>query len=148
MLHSLRPASGSRRTKKRVARGPAAGGGTTAGRGGKGQQSRTGKGRRFGFEGGQTPLLRRQPKSNGFIRPRRVHYETINISAIEEVLPAGSYTAADLRSKGLLSSNKPVKLLAYGSVSKRYTLEVHAASKAARKAIETAGGTLNVVDTR
>lgn len=90
------------------------------------------------------PLLRRQPKLDGFIRPRRVSYEAINVESIEKVLAAGSYSVSDLRTKGLLSTNKPVKLLARGTVSKKYALEVNAASKAARKAIEGAGGTLKI----
>lgn len=65
-LHTLKASPGARKQRKRVARGNSAGGGTTAGRGTKGQQSRSGAKRRFGFEGGQTPLLQRQPKLGGF----------------------------------------------------------------------------------
>jgi large subunit ribosomal protein L15 len=99
MLHTLKPASGSRSSRKRIARGNSGKGGTTGGRGTKGQQSRTGKGRRFGFEGGQTPLLRRQPKLAGFERPRRVEYEALTLMVLERKLDAGTYTLADLRAR-------------------------------------------------
>ena len=144
MLHLFRPASGSTQKRKRVARGNAGSGGTTAGRGTKGQQSRTGKGRSFGFEGGQTPLLRRQPKLGGFKRPRRVSFEPLNLYVLEKKLEAGNYTLADLRMKRIIRTHSPVKLLG-NSVTKKFTLEVHAASTGARKALEKAGGTLKIV---
>ncbi len=144
MLHLLRPASGSTKKRKRVARGNAGSGGTTAGRGTKGQQSRTGKGRAFGFEGGQTPLLRRQPKMGGFKRPRRVSFEPLNLNLLEKKLEAGNYTLNDLRMKRIIRTKNPVKLLG-NSVTKKYTLEVHAASSPARKALEKAGGSLKIV---
>ncbi len=145
MLHLLRPATGSRFTRKRVARGNAGKGGTTAGRGTKGQQSRTGKGRSFGFEGGQTPLLRRQPKLGGFKRPRRVTYEPLALAVLEKRLEAGSYTLADLQGKRLIGTNRPIKLLGNSPVTKKFTLEVHATSKGARKVIESAGGKVTIV---
>src|SRR5688572_18923878 len=107
MLHSLRPAHGSKKPRKRLARGNASGTGTTAGRGTKGQHARTGKGRRLGFEGGQTPLLRRQPKLGGFKRSRKVSFEPLNLSTLERLLPAGSYTMDDLRSKRILATKRP-----------------------------------------
>lgn len=145
MLHTLKPAHGSTKQRKRVARGNSAGGGTTAGRGTKGQQSRTGRKRKqSGFEGGQTPLLRRLPKSGGFRNPRRVEFEPVNIGALE-ALPAGEYNAEALRAQRLLTSSRPVKLLGKGSVSKKFTLHVHATSESARKAIEAAGGSITIV---
>ncbi len=148
MLHTLRPAPGSRRPAKRVARGNSGKGGTTAGQGTKGQQARTGKGRRFGFEGGQTPLLRRQPKLGGFTRPRRVHYQILNIRDLESRLPAGTYDVAALREKGIVSSKRPVKLLGMGEIKKKFVLAVNAASKSARTAVEKAGGSVTVVGVR
>lgn len=145
MLHLLRPATGSTRKRKRVARGNAGKGGTTAGRGTKGQQSRTGKGRRFGFEGGQTPLLRRQPKLGGFTRPRRVSYQPLSLALLERKLEAGSYTIADLHTKRLLRTKRPVKLLGSTAVTKKFTLEVHAASKGAKKVIEDVGGKVMII---
>jgi len=145
MLHNLRPATGSRKTRKRVARGNAGKGGTTAGRGTKGQQSRSGKGMRHGFEGGQMPLIRRQPKLGGFKRPRRVDYEALNLSTLEARLPEGKYSLNDLRGHALLRTKKPVKLLATGKLSKKFELEAHAASKTAKDALKKAGGTLKIV---
>lgn len=145
MLHTLRPAAGSRQKRKRLARGNSGSGGTTAGRGGKGQHSRTGKGRRLGFEGGQVPLIRRQPKLGGFKSPRRNPYEVVNIKTLEEKLPAGTYTVADLAAKRIVRKGTMVKLLATGSVTKKFDLSVHAASKSAKKAVQDAGGTVTVV---
>lgn len=145
MLHSLRPASGSRKSKKRIARGNAGSGGTTGGRGTKGQQARTGKGRRFGFEGGQVPLIRRQPKLGGFTSVRRKEYEVVTLASLEKKLPAGSYTLGDLISKRVIRKGKLVKLLATGTVSKKYDIQAHAASKAAKKAITDAGGSIKIV---
>lgn len=145
MLHSLRPASGSRSSRKRIARGNAGKGGTTAGRGTKGQQSRTGKGRRLGFEGGQTPLLRRQPKLGGFKSVRRDNFEPLNLETLEAKLPAGKYTVADLRKASLLRTRMPVKLLARGEIKKKFELEAHGASKAAKEALKKAGGSVTIV---
>jgi large subunit ribosomal protein L15 len=145
MLHSLKPASGSRSSRKRIARGNAGKGGTTAGRGTKGQQSRTGKGRRLGFEGGQTPLLRRQPKLGGFKSVRGEATEPLNLNVLEAKLEAGKYTIADLRKAGILRTRKPVKLLARGEIKKKFEIEAHSASKTAKEALKKAGGTLIIV---
>ena len=139
---------GSRPKKKRIARGNSGKGGTTAGRGTKGQHSRTGKGRKLGFEGGQTPLLRRQPKLGGFKRPRRVSFEVVNLAALEKHLPAGTYTLTDLVAKRMVQAGKPVKILGTGSVTKKFVLEANAASKTAKKAIADAGGALTIVKFR
>ena len=144
MLHTLKPASGSRRKAKRISRGDSAGGGSTSGRGNKGQQSRTGKGRNFGFEGGQTPLVRRQPKLGGFTHPRRQENEALNLKKLE-ALPAGTYTLADLRAKLIVRTKRPVKLLGHGQVKAKLVLTVHSASQSAKAAIEAAGGTVNFV---
>lgn len=143
-LHTLSSAKGSRRNRKRIARGNSAGGGTTAGRGTKGQAARAGKGRRFGFEGGQTPLVRRQPKLGGFTNPTRKEYEVVNISLLEEKLPAGSYDQVALRKARLIRSKKPIKLLADGEVQKKFALTVDAASKKATEVVSKAGGTVTI----
>ena len=145
MLHTLKPNSGSRPLRKRVARGNSGKGGTTAGRGTKGQQSRVGKGRRFGFEGGQVPLIRRQPKMGGFTRPRRKDYEPLNIDTLEARLDAGAYDVAALREKQILRTGNPVKLLSRGIVTKKFSLSVHAASLKARAAVEKVGGSVTIL---
>ncbi len=144
MLHALRPAQGSTFKRKRVARGNAAGGGTTAGRGTKGQDARAGKSKRKkGFEGGQVPLLRRQPKMGGFVRPRKVAYEPLNVSTLESLLEPGTYDLAELRTRRLVRGKGPVKLLADGKLTKKFTLTVNAASKTAREAVKNAGGSVS-----
>lgn len=144
MLHQLRPASGSTKRRKRVGRGNSAGGGTTAGRGTKGQHSRVGKGRKHGFEGGQVPLIRRQPKLGGFKSPRAKTYEVVNLSGLD-TLDAGTYTVADLKLKRLVRKGDLVKLLGTGGVTKKFALEVHAASKSAKEAIHKAGGSVTIL---
>lgn len=145
MLHTLKPAPGSTKKRKRVARGNSAGGGTTAGRGTKGQQSRVGKGRKFGFEGGQVPLIRRQPKAGGFKRHRKTEYEIINLDVLEQKLDAGTYDVAALRVARVVRSPRPVKFLAGESLTKKFVLSAHAASAGAKAAIEKAGGSLTIL---
>ena len=144
MLHKISPAAGSRKKRKRIARGNSAGGGTTGGRGTKGQQSRVGKGRKHGFEGGQVPLVARQPKLGGFTRPRRKNFEPLNIGLLE-TLDAGTYDVAALSDAGLIHGRKPVKLLGTGKLTKKFSISVNAASESAKKAIEQAGGSLTIL---
>ncbi len=145
MLHHFKPAKGSRSRRKRVARGNSAGGGTTAGRGTKGQHARTGKGQKFGFEGGQVPLLMRQPKLGGFTHPRREDFEAIPLQVLEHKLKAGSYDIAALREQKIVRRNGKVKILGGGSLTKKLDLTVHAASKSAKEAVKKAGGSITIV---
>lgn len=145
MLHTLRPSPHARRRSRRRGRGISAGKGKTAGRGTKGQHARTGKGRRFGFEGGQTPLLRRQPKLGGFRNPRRQEYAVLHLARVEHVLEAGTYDLDALRAAKLIRGSGRVKLLGKGNLTKKFTLTVHAASKGARTAVEGAGGTITIL---
>lgn len=145
MLHDLRPAPGSRFKRKRIARGNSAGGGTTAGRGTKGQHARTGKGKRLGYEGGQVALITRQPKLGGFRSPRKIHFDILNVETLERHLEPGTYDVAALRLHGLVRGKRPVKLLANGSVSKKFDLTVHASSASAKAMIEKAGGSLTLI---
>lgn len=145
MLHSLRPTSGSTKKRKRVARGNSAGGGTTAGRGTKGQQARAGKGRNFGFEGGQMPLLVRQPKLHGFKRDRKITYEVLTLAMMEKMLPEGEYTLADLIDRRLVHAGRSVKVLSTGTLSKKITVEAHAASASAIDAVKKAGGSITLI---
>jgi len=146
MLHTLSPAKGSRRARRRVGRGNAAGGGTTAGKGTKGQRSRAGRSRKFGFEGGQTPLLRRQPKLGGFKQPAacRTEYEVLNLTDLEG-LKAGAYDIDAFKALRLVRTKKPVKILAKGELTKKMDLTVNAASKSAREAVEKAGGSVTII---
>ncbi len=145
MLHTLKPAPGSRKDTRRIGRGSGSGRGTTAGRGTKGQAARAGKGRRFGFEGGQTPLVRRQPKLGGFTRPGREEYEVVNVGDLEAVLEAGTYDISALKKAKLVRTSKRLKLLARGDVKKKFNLTVHAASTSAVAAVQKAGGTVTLL---
>lgn len=140
MLNTLKPAPGSRKSSKRAGRGNSAGRGTTAGRGTKGQGSRSGSKSNRIFEGGQTPLMVRQPKLGGFNNPNRVEYEVVNLDTLEEKLAAGKYDVAALKENNIVSTGKRIKLLARGEVKKKFEITVHAASKIAKEAIEKAGG--------
>lgn len=145
MLHNFKPAAGSRGSRKRVGRGNSGKGGTFAGQGCKGQKARSGKGRRNGFEGGQTPLLLRQPKLGGFKSPKKVDFEIINLDTLERKLAAGQYKIEDLRKNKIIRTHKPVKLLSRGAVTKKFILDLNAVSKKAAAALEKAGGKVNLV---
>ena len=145
MLNNLKPAPGSRKKSIRRGRGNSAGKGTTAGRGTKGYGSRAGSSTRLNFEGGQTPLLMRQPKLGGFRNPNHKEYEVLNVGDLEQKADAGKYDVQALKAQKVVCTNKPVKLLSRGEVKKKFDLTVHAASKAAIAAIEKAGGKVTVL---
>jgi large subunit ribosomal protein L15 len=136
-LHELSPAKGSKHSKKRVGRGPGSGLGKTAGRGEKGQKSRTGYSRRPGFEGGQMPLVRRVPK-RGFTNIWKVEYAVVNLSQLAEL--EGDVTPEVLVEHGLVRSGKKVKVLGDGEIGKALRVVADKFSKSAREKIETAGG--------
>ncbi len=142
-LHELSPTQGSRRDRKRVGRGPGSGTGKTAGRGQKGQKSRSGGNVHPRREGGQMPLIRRIPK-RGFTNPNRVSYQAVNVRDLarfdSEVGPEA------LSSAGLVgSARRPVKVLGTGEIDKALTVTAHAFSASARQKIEAAGGTVSVI---
>jgi large subunit ribosomal protein L15 len=145
MFHQISPDVGSKKIRRRVARGAGSGRGTTAGRGQKGQQSRTGKRDAPGFEGGQTPLIRRQPKWGGFNNPNSRKFEVLNIDTLEEKLAPGTYDIAALKAAKIIEGNGEVKLLGRGAVTKKFALSLHASSKTAKAALEKAGGTLTII---
>lgn len=136
-LHELSPAKGSKHSKKRVGRGPGSGLGKTAGRGEKGQKSRTGYSRRPGFEGGQMPLVRRVPK-RGFTNIWKVEYAVVNLSQLAEL--EGDVTPEMLVEHGLVRSGKKVKVLGDGEIGKALRVVADKFSKSAREKIEAAGG--------
>src|SRR3954471_12701667 len=148
-LHTLKPADGSHRDRKRVGRGHGSGSGKTAGRGQKGQKSRAGSHRlRAGFEGGQMPLYMRLGKLRGPnhrksmpMGPFRTHTTPVNVSALERFDEGVEVTPELLRSAGVVRSLKhPIKILAKGELSTRLTVTAHAFSKRAVEAIEAPGG--------
>ncbi len=138
-VHDLKPAEGSRTSRKRVGRGIGGKGGKTAGRGTKGQKARSKV--RLGFEGGQLPLAQRVPKLRGFNNPFRVEYQAINLDTIEES-GLTEVTPESLYSKGLISKGSLVKVLGRGELTRAVTVKVHAASASAEAAISGAGGSL------
>ena len=142
-LHDLKPAPGSKKAPKRLARGIGGKGGKTAGRGSKGQRARGTV--KPGFEGGQTPLTRRTPKAKGFRNPFRVEYAVVNLDTLE-TFDAGTTVDPDaLRAKGLVAKQGLVKVLARGTLTKSLTVKAHGFSAAATQAIESAGGSTEVL---
>ena len=137
-LHDLKPAPGSKRPKRRVGRGIGGKGGKTAGRGSKGQGARGTVSPRF--EGGQTPLHRRTPKSKGFTNPFREENQVVNLADLKKV-SAGDVSPETLYSAGLIGKpDSRVKLLGTGEADRAYTVRGVALSASARTKIEAAGG--------
>jgi len=140
-LHHLKPAEGAKTRKKRVARGDAGRGGKTAGRGTKGTGARGNT--PAGFEGGQMPMIRRQPKKRGFNNPNKVVFAVINVARLEEAFESGdTVTSALLGERGLVKAKRPVKVLGQGNLTKKLTIDVDAVSDSAREKIEAAGGSV------
>src|SRR5437016_4853444 len=143
---TLKPARGSKHSKKRVGRGHGTGQGTQAGRGHKGAQSRSGYKFKRGFEGGQMPLHRRVPK-RGFHNPFRVEYVVVNLDAIAAKFDAGALVTPELlREHGLVhGAKRPVKVLARGEVGKALTVRAHKFSGKAAEKIQAAGGAAEAI---
>lgn len=141
--HQLRPPRGAKRDRKRIGRGNASGTGTYAGKGIKGQQARAGGGPHPGFEGGQTPLIRRLPVRRGFRNPSRVEFTPVNVRDLGKLPGGADVTAESLLAAGIIDNPRaPVKLLATGEVNAAYAVRVHRVSAAARTKIEDAGGSI------
>ena len=144
-LHELAPADGSKKNKKRVGRGNGSGSGKTAGRGSKGQNSRSGGGVRLGFEGGQMPIHRRLPK-RGFTNIFKKQIAIINIRDLEKFETGSIVDEASLIQKGILKGNHDaVKLLGKGDIEYSLVVRVNRVSNGAREKIEAVGGTVEVV---
>ncbi len=145
-LHTLKPAEGSVKTNKRLGRGQGSGG-STAGRGHKGAQSRSGYRKKFGFEGGQMPLQRRIPKF-GFKNNDKVYFKAINLDALEELAQKTSASAITVKlmvDNGIVGKKDSVKILGRGELKSKVSVEAHAFSATAAKAIENLGGTATTV---
>jgi len=146
-LKDLTPAAGSKKNRKRVGRGNASGTGTTAGRGYNGQKSRAGGGKGAGFEGGQTPLMRRLPKNPGFRNINRVEYAAVNVSRLDILFADGDVVDGEsLVAKGVIKkSDALVKILGDGVLTKKLVIHVDKVSKSAAVKIEAAGGKVEPV---
>ena len=141
-LNDLRPAEGAKKSRKRIGRGNSSGYGTTAGRGYKGQLSRSGGGKGAGFEGGQQPLAMRLPKLPGFTNHSRVEYAPVNVSRLDGLFNDGDVVdGTSLVEKGVIKAEFiPVKVLGDGELTKKLTVRVDKVSASAQAKIEAAGG--------
>lgn len=145
MLNELKPNPGARHSKKRVGRGQASGQGKTAGRGSKGQNSRSGGGVRPGFEGGQLPLFMRIPK-RGFNNVNRKEYAIVNVSDLNQFEEGTVVTPELLIEKKLVKKvYSGIKILGQGSLEKKLTVKANKFSSSAVESIEKAGGTVEVI---
>jgi large subunit ribosomal protein L15 len=148
-LHSLKPAPGSRRSRKRLGRGVGTGHGKTSGRGHKGAGARSGNKRKTGYEGGQNPVHMRMRKLRGPNKKMSMPFEKfrtrtqpVNLSDLEDRFKSGDeVTPESLRGAGLAKRRDPVKVLARGELKKKLTVRVHGFSAQAKEKIEAAGGT-------
>jgi len=142
-IHDLAPPPGSKTKRRRVGRGIAGKGGKTAGRGSKGAGARGSVSPRF--EGGQTPIHRRTPKSKGFKNPFRVEYVVLNLDHLDDFDAGSEIDPGTLRSRGLVAKQGLVKVLGRGQLTKALTVRAHAFSQSAIQAIESAGGSTEVI---
>jgi large subunit ribosomal protein L15 len=154
-LHSLGPAPGARKERKRVGRGEGSGTGKTSGRGHKGAGSRSGSKRRVRFEGGQTPIHMRMRKLRGPHMKKSMPFEKfrtatqpVNLADLEARFEAGAeVTPEALKAQNLATRRDvPVKILGRGEISKSLTVHAHGFSKSAREKIEAAGGTCQLIE--
>jgi len=139
-IHQLKPPKGARKKKKMKGRGPSSGHGKTSTRGSKGQKSRTGKKNWLGFEGGQTPLIRRFPK-RGFRSFRKKEFQIVNLEKLERFPESSKITPQILEEEGLIRDrDKAVKILGKGKIDKSFEVSAHSFSKKAIELIKQAGG--------
>ncbi len=143
-VHDLAPAPGATHSRKRIGRGPGSGHGKTAGKGHKGQKSRTGYRHQRGFEGGQMPLHRRLPK-RGFTNIFRVEYEIVNLADLDRFEAGTSVNPESLSALRLARKNRPIKILGDGEIKKALTVSAHKFSASAKARIEAAGGRCEVL---
>lgn len=145
-LNNLSPAKGSTHKKKRIGRGPGSGTGKTAGKGHKGQKSRSGYSRKIGFEGGQMPLQRRLPK-RGFTNIFKTKWIEVSLGKLDESFNAGDSISPDvLHERSLIKKAKhDLVILGSGEVTKALNITAHRFTKSAREKIEKAGGTATVI---
>jgi large subunit ribosomal protein L15 len=146
ILSRLKPPEGSRKSRKRVGRGPGSGLGKTSGRGQKGQKSRSGAGVGRGFEGGQMPVQRRLPK-RGFTNPFRKQLTSINVGKLEVFEDGAVIDIEVLLEKGIVKKTQDgLKVLGDGELTKKLTVKARGASKTAIEKIEKAGGTFEKLE--
>ena len=141
-LHTLKPAEGSVKNRKRVGRGQGSGRGGTSTRGHKGAQSRSGYKRKMGFEGGQMPLQRRVPKF-GFNNRNRIEYKPVNLDTIQSLVDSTKEEKIDVKflaEHGIVGKKDLVKILGRGELNAKVEITAHAFSSSAIQIIEKNGG--------
>lgn len=143
-LSNIKPAKGARKDRKRVGRGPGSGLGKTSGRGSKGQLAGSGYSRKWSFEGGQMPLIRRIPK-RGFNNMFRVEYVAVNVASLEKVEAAEVGVKEMLQAGIVRKASDLIKVLGGGELKSAKTVRAHKFSEAAIKKIEQAGGKAVVI---
>jgi large subunit ribosomal protein L15 len=146
-LHNLKPAEGSTKSGKRIARGQGSGRGGTATRGHKGAKSRSGFKNKRNFEGGQMPIQMRLPK-RGFKSPNRVAFSPINLSRLQDInekFGISDITFEALVEKGIVRKGDKVKVLAKGELKAKVNISVHAISASAKEQIEAKGGVVTIL---
>src|SRR5437763_4251513 len=146
-LNNLRPSPGSTHKKERVGRGPGSGLGKTAGRGNKGQKSRSGYSSKIGFEGGQMPLQRRLPK-RGFTNIFKKQWTEVSLETLERSFKANEDVTPDvMHARGVIAKGKrDVVVLGTGDITKALRVSAHRFTKSARQKIEQAGGTATLIE--
>ena len=146
--HTLSSAGSKTRKRKRIGRGDASGNGSYSGKGMKGQKSRSGGGVRPGFEGGQLPLIKRLPSLRGFTNIFKSQYHAVNLDTILKMYPnGGDVSPGTLVETGVLKDQKlPLKVLGRGEINVNLKVSAHKFTKSAKQKIETAGGTIQVIE--
>lgn len=144
-LHDIRPSKGANRKRKRIGRGPGSGSGKTAGKGHKGQKSRSGYSRKIGFEGGQMPLYRRLPK-RGFRNIFAKKYSIVNVQDLNCFEEGTTVTPVMVQEQGLIKKiHSGLRILGQGKLEKKLTVQAHHFTQSARQKIEEVGGSIEVL---
>ena len=146
-LHDLKPNQGSKKNRKRIGRGYGSGTGKTAGRGTKGQNSRSGGGVPLWHQGGDTPYFRRMPKKPGFKNFNRVEFQLVNLEHLSQFRKDSVVTPEVLHEADLIKTlSRPVVILGRGELKKPLKIKAHRFSRKAKEKIEMAGGTVEVLE--
>jgi large subunit ribosomal protein L15 len=143
--HDLQPNPGAKTNKRRIGRGNGSGQGTTAGKGTKGQQARSGRNRR-GFEGGQLSIAKRMPYKRGFTNHFRVEFEIVNVGRLDELELDGLIDQEALARVGIVDMHRPLKILGDGEITRAIQVRANRVTAGARAKIEAAGGTVEEID--
>jgi large subunit ribosomal protein L15 len=149
MQHQVTPPRGARRNRKRIGRGDAAGQGSTAGRGMKGQKSRSGRGPRLGFEGGQLPIIKALPMRRGFTNIFKTYYTLVKLETLDSFDAGDVVTPEVLAERGYIRNlNRPVKIVGGGELTKSLQVLADKFTRTAREAIEASKGTAEEISAR